>query len=256
MTAGGDRRGEPSAARAAAGLGEPVAVRSRVGARGAPPDYHDSDGTPARVTEASPSVPGARAAGLRARVAWVLAGTTVADAAELYAAIRRARPAGLGRAAAHDVRDTPTVTLRDAMALAADRDAVAREYATDFAGTFEVGAPALARARADGLAWDDAVVEAYLTLLAAAPDTHIARKLGAPAAAAVTARARRAVAAGGVRTAPGRRAVAALDRALRDARNASNPGTTADLTAASIFAHLLTGGWDARGERVHGDAHA
>jgi triphosphoribosyl-dephospho-CoA synthase len=142
-----------------------------------------------------------------------------------------------------DVTAPPTVSLRDAMALARERDAVAREYATDFRTTFELGAPALRRARADGLGWPDAIVETYLTLLAAAPDTHIARKLGAAAAAGVAERARAVVAAGGVRTSAGREAIAAFDRELRDERNAKNPGATADLTGASLFAVLLEGGW-------------
>src|SRR3989442_7952168 len=68
------------------------------------------------------------------------------------------------------------------MALARDRDAVAREYATDFEKTFEIGAPGLHRALSDRLAWRDAVVEVYLRLLAAAPDSHIGRKLGTDAA--------------------------------------------------------------------------
>ncbi|MBX6331087.1 MAG: triphosphoribosyl-dephospho-CoA synthase [Gemmatimonadaceae bacterium] len=183
---------------------------------------------------------------LRARLARVLAATTVEDAADVYAAIRLARPGGLGTAAEQDVAAPPTVALRDAMALAAARDTIAREYVTDFAVTFETGAPALARARGDGLSWSDAVVETYLTLLAAVPDTHIARKLGMDDAAAVSIRARDVLAAGGVRTARGREAVARLDDALRDAHNARNPGTTADLTAASIYVALLGGAWQHR----------
>ena len=54
----------------------------------------------------------------------------------------RAR-AGWAPRPARTWRPPPTVALRDAMALAADRDSVAREYATDFATTFEVGVPAL-----------------------------------------------------------------------------------------------------------------
>lgn len=180
---------------------------------------------------------------LRTRLRAVLAATTVEDAREVYAAIRRAAPGGLGRAPAQDVAETPTVTLREAMALARDRDAVAREYATDFQTTFEAGAPALERALADGLGWSDATAETYLTLLAAAPDSHIARKLGPAAAAAITRSAGAVLDAGGVRTAHGREAMAALDRELRDARNAKNPGTTADLTAAAIFVALLQGAW-------------
>jgi triphosphoribosyl-dephospho-CoA synthase len=167
----------------------------------------------------------------------------VRDASDVYVAIRLAHPAGLGHAEEQDLAHTPTNKLRTVMALAADRDSVAREYATDYAITFELGAPTLRRARLDLLSWNDAIVETYLTVLAFAPDTHIARKLGTGVAAEVSRRARAILVAGGVRTPAGRRRVAALDRALRDARNARNPGTTADLTAAAIFVVLLEGGW-------------
>lgn len=180
---------------------------------------------------------------LRRRVGRALRDTSVRDAANVYAAIRLASPGGIGEAAEQDVAQRPTRTLREVMCLAASRDGVAREYATDYAVTFRRGAPALRRARRDGLSWDDAVVETYLTLLAATPDTHIARKLGPAAAADVSRRSRAALDAGGVRTPAGRRGVARLDEALRDARNARNPGTTADLTAAAIFTVLLNGGW-------------
>ncbi|HEU4642287.1 MAG TPA: triphosphoribosyl-dephospho-CoA synthase [Gemmatimonadaceae bacterium] len=181
--------------------------------------------------------------GLRASVERVLDETTVGDAADVYAAIRLAAPGGLGRADAQDVAGEPTAPLRDVMALAAGRDAIAREYATTFAHTFDVGAPALARARAVGLHWDDAVLETFLALLAAAPDTHIARKLGADAAADVMRRARVVTDLGGARTPAGREAIVRLDGELRDPGNAWNPGATADLTAAAIFVVLLDGGW-------------
>jgi triphosphoribosyl-dephospho-CoA synthase len=192
----------------------------------------------------------ADAAALRAHVATTLRETTVADAREVYAAIRQARPAGLGRAPEQDVASPPTVTLRDAMALAAARDAIAREYATDFQTTFDAGAPVLRRGLAAGLSWSDAVVETYLTLLAAWPDTHIARKLGPEAAVRVQQRAREVIDAGGVRTPAGRAAIAALDRALRDDRNTKNPGATADLTGAAICVVLLEGGWGRRDGRA------
>jgi len=176
---------------------------------------------------------------LRDELREVLAGTTVADAAEAYAAIRRARPGGLGAAASEDVAAAPTVTLRDAMALAADRDSVAREYITDFAATFEIGAPALRAARSSGLDWADATVETYLRLLAAVPDTHIARKLGRAAAEAVSRRAREVEAAGGVRTPEGQLALLAFDAELRSPTNSHNPGTTADLTCAALFVVIL-----------------
>ena len=189
---------------------------------------------------------GPAGASLRARLAATLAATTVADARDTYAAIRLAAPGGLGRAPDQDVGGTPTATLRDVMALAVERDAIAREYASDFGSTFELGAPALRRALADRLPWRDAVVETYLTLLAAAPDTHIARKLGLPAAVTVQQRGRAVLEAGGVRTAAGREALAALDRELRDEANTLNPGATADLTGSGVYVVLLEGGWRAR----------
>ena len=191
--------------------------------------------------------PAPLAQALRHRVREVIAETTVDDAAELYAAIRLARPGGLGKVDSEDVSAPPSVTLAEAMRLAADRDGVAREYATGYTATFEVGAPALRRARSapDALPWGDAVVEAYLALLAAAPDTLIARKLGPAATREVSAGARAVLDAGGVRTEAGRRAAADFDRGLRDTQNARNPGTTADLTAAAIYVVLLEGGWTA-----------
>lgn len=186
---------------------------------------------------------------LRDRVRLVLASTTVADAEAAYAAIRLARPGGLGDVPAEDVASTPTVTLTAAMELAADRDDVAREYATAFARTFSVGVPALDGARAAGLEWPDAIVECYLALLADSPDTLITRKLGPDAASEVRARAAVVRAAGGMRTNAGRRAVAAFDLELKDTRNSRNPGTTADITAAAVFVVLLNGGWNGGLER-------
>jgi triphosphoribosyl-dephospho-CoA synthase len=173
----------------------------------------------------------------------VLAATTLEDARDVYAAIRRAGPGGLGTVENQDIATEPDVTLLDAMRLAAGWDGIAREYTTAFEVTFGAGAPSLEQARRDGLSWDDAVVETFLTLLAASPDTHVARRAGAAVAAEVSTGARAALAAGGVRSPSGRRAIDDLDRRLRDPRHAANPGTTADLTAAAIFVVLLKGGW-------------
>lgn len=179
---------------------------------------------------------------LRRRLAGVLAELGVADAAAAYAAIRAARPGGLGTAPEQDVRTMPTVSLLEAMRLAADRDSIAREYATDFALIFETGLPTLRRARAAGAPWPAAVLETFLVLLAAAPDSLIARKRGRAAAAEVSREAARVLAAGAPGSAARDAAVARLDRALRAEGNALNPGATADLAAAAIFALLLEDG--------------
>jgi triphosphoribosyl-dephospho-CoA synthase len=178
---------------------------------------------------------------LRARLGATLRALDVADAAGAYEAIRLAAAGGLGERVEHDVRSEPTVGLRDAMASAAGRDSIASEYTTDYALTFETGVPALVAALGDGLAVREAIVELHLRLLDAAPDTLIARKRGADAAARVSAGARDVLDAGGVRTATGRRALHSFDASLRKPGNPLNPGTTADLVTATLFVALLGG---------------
>jgi triphosphoribosyl-dephospho-CoA synthase len=165
----------------------------------------------------------------------------VADARAAYAAIRLAGAGGLRAPVEHDVRSEPAIGLREAMASAAGRDSIASEYVTDYALTFETGVPALVAALGDGLAVREAIVELDLLLLDSAPDTLIARKRGAEAAARVSAGARDVLAAGGVRTAAGRRALRSFDASLREPGNALNPGTTADLVTATVFVAVLEG---------------
>jgi triphosphoribosyl-dephospho-CoA synthase len=106
--------------------------------------------------------------------------------------------------------------------------------------------PALARARHAGHDWNDAIVETFLTVLATAPDTHIARRAGQDLADDVTRQARAVLEAGSVRSSTGRSAITRMSEALRDEHNRANPGTTADITTAAIFVVLMGGGWQSR----------
>jgi triphosphoribosyl-dephospho-CoA synthase len=169
----------------------------------------------------------------------VLAGLTVADARAAYRAIRLAAPGGLGRSAEADVAEgEPAVTLLEAMRLAAGRDRIARNYADGFRDLRETGVPTLERlSRRMDEPW--AVAGVHLAFLAAIPDTHIARKRGPEAAERV-----RAGAAGlwaRYASAPDPRALLpdllALDGELKAA--GLNPGTTADLAVATVFAGRL-----------------
>jgi triphosphoribosyl-dephospho-CoA synthase len=178
---------------------------------------------------------------LRERLGEVQGALTVDDARAAYAAIRLAGAAGLEERVEHDVRDEPGVTLREAMAVAAQRDTIAAEYVSDHAVTFELGLPVLAGALNDGLPAREATVELALRLLAAVPDTLIARKRGPEAAESVSEGARAVLATGGVRAAAGRTALAAFDASLRRDGHALNPGTTADLVTAVLFVALLEG---------------
>jgi triphosphoribosyl-dephospho-CoA synthase len=175
---------------------------------------------------------------LSAGVRDVLASLTVDDAVRAYHAIRLANPGGLGDAAEQDVRQRPTVTLLEAMKLAADRDLIARQYANGFADIFESGVPAFLTALAKFGSVEAAVIDCQLRLLAAFADSLIVRKCGLAVAEDVRRRAAAVLALGGLDTPEGRRAGVELDGSLRSDGNRLNPGTTADLVTACLFVAL------------------
>jgi triphosphoribosyl-dephospho-CoA synthase len=167
----------------------------------------------------------------------VLADLDRDDAAAAFRAIALAQPGGLGQAPAEDVRHPPTLGLRKAMALAAHRDSIARQYANGYADLFDLP---LATLRPSSVT-HDAVLRIYLTALARWPDSHIVRKHGEAVAQTVMSAAQRwceqARAGVEIETLPN---FAAWDDELKVAQ--VNPGTTADLTvAALLLASVLWG---------------
>jgi len=176
---------------------------------------------------------------LRAALARVLDDLDAEDASLAFRAIVRAAPAGLGRVARNDVTQPAQATLKQAMADAADRDRVARQYATVYADIFEAGLAALAAAVGRGWDQKSAVLAVYLGFLSAFPDSHIVRKYGAPVAVDVQRTATKFH-----RELQSARDPAHLDAELLTwdaalkARNI-NPGTSADLTVATLFAREL-----------------
>ena len=185
---------------------------------------------------------------LRDRVGRVLDGLDVADARAAYEAIRLANPSGLGRVEDQDVSGEPTRTLREVMALAADRDLIARQYVNGYEQIFEEGLPALRQGlgvpkRSLGTrgTLEGAILACHLHLLAQHPDSLIVRKCGEEEAMEASRRAR-AVLESGWGTGRGDwRVLDEFDRWLRAEGHTRNPGTTADLGAACLFAALRTG---------------
>lgn len=193
------------------------------------------------------SVPLAVAAGLdrpdtslRDRVGEVLAGLDAADAADVYAAIRIANPGGLGRSEEADVAAPPTVSLLEAMRLAAPRDRIAAAYANGFRDIFEdhLGVLAAARKRVastPGAVDSDAVTTLHMSLLARFPDSHIRRKLGFEVAAHVQALAKATRHAWtALATSAAHAELLRLDSLLKS--EGWNPGTTADFVVATSLA--------------------
>jgi triphosphoribosyl-dephospho-CoA synthase len=174
-------------------------------------------------------------AGLRDRLKDVLAATDDADAACVFDAIRLASPGGLGSVPDQDVASAPTVGLRKAMSLAAERDRIAQAYVNDFAEVFEFGLPKfelICRQAADR---SFAVTTLHMAYLSAFADSHIARKFGGSIAEEVRA------AALGLKShwQPVVRADALGDLERFDAELKArqlNPGTTADFVVTTLFA--------------------
>jgi triphosphoribosyl-dephospho-CoA synthase len=169
----------------------------------------------------------------------VLQSLTVEDAQLVYNAIRAVNPGGLGEVAQQDIAEEPSVTLLAAMRLAKERDSIASEYVTDFEITYGIGLPALKEALSKGIGFSDAVVQAFLTILSRVPDTLIIRKNGVEISRRISNRAEEVLLRGGIYTTEGRIQIQELDRSLRDDSHKLNPGTTADLTTATIFLALL-----------------
>ncbi|MGD9719930.1 MAG: triphosphoribosyl-dephospho-CoA synthase [Pirellulales bacterium] len=189
----------------------------------------------------APLVKVPRSRPLAAGVVEVLGQLTPDDARNVYEAIRRAQPGGLGRADAADVHEQPPDDLVAAMRLAAERDLVARQYANDFQEVLQFVLPALARALADGLTISAAVVHVHLQTMSEFPDSLIARRRGADVAHQSAGMAAAVLAAGRPGDDGYLEALADLDFWLRCDGHQRNPGTTADLLAAGLFAALRDG---------------
>ena len=183
---------------------------------------------------------------LRDALARVLDEAGVEDTQRVFDAIRLAEPAGLGDSPRHDVRGTAAAPLLAVMREAERRDRVARQYARCFEDVFDVGLAALERSR-ERWPGPQAVVALYLTFLARFKDSHIQRKLGTVAAQRVRLEAQRLVERleASDSSEMDVECLARFDRGLKSRR--INPGTSADLTVATLLAGNLLQG---RGNRV------
>jgi triphosphoribosyl-dephospho-CoA synthase len=173
---------------------------------------------------------------LRPALAKVLDRLDREDAADVFSAIAAANPGGLGRAPGHDVHAPATVMLREAMAEAASRDRIARQYVTDYEDIFSLGLPALATARRRQREAHWSTLAVYLTFLATISDTHILRKFDAATAETIRSDAADWRAAFEAARDPEEITDGLLswDAALKS--RGINPGTSADLTVATLFA--------------------
>lgn len=177
----------------------------------------------------------ARGSGLRAALQAVLAGLTREDAELAFRAIALANPGGLGEVREHDVRQPAQVTLAQAMRAAAGRDRIAHQYVSGFADIFEMGVPAARSAETPA----EAAARAYWRFLTTIPDSHIARKYGRAKAGAVRRLAQETDKVLKRTPEPRARTLILLKLDARLKAEGLNPGTSADLTVATLFARAL-----------------
>jgi len=172
---------------------------------------------------------------LRDALTQVLDHTTVEDANWVFRAITLASPGGLGEASEQDVHAQAEVNLRQAMALAAERDRIALQYTHAFKDIFDFAV--LAYNRAFVLSGESgwAALTVFAEMLARFPDSHIERKYGKQYSAWIAEQMAELCKALKAADKPDEvlPRLYSLDETLKAKK--INPGTTADLTVATVL---------------------
>ncbi len=179
---------------------------------------------------------------IRPNVVKLMANTSVDDACDLYDAINIADAGGMGDQDEYDVasdnakqelRDN-NQTMYDVLKISAPWDMLAREMTSDMPAVFELGYPTYHELK-EKKSLNDACVLTFLTILSQVPDTLISRKYGSDEALKISMMTRDLLKLKDSDDFSER--LQEFDDYLYD--NGYNPGTTADLTAASIFVSNL-----------------
>ncbi len=176
---------------------------------------------------------------LRQALSEVLNNTTIADADWTFKAISLAAPGGLGESDQQDVGDSAEVNLLQAMKIAENKDRIAKQFTSDYKDIFDFSVLRYndALLRFDHQIWAASAV--FTGLLRSFADSHIERKYGDKYSGWVL------------------KQIITVDDALMNTKNPEqllpmlhdvdrafkekgiNPGTTADLTVATVLIVLM-----------------
>jgi len=176
---------------------------------------------------------------LRESLAHVLANTTIADADWTFKAITLAAPGGLGESSEQDVAEAAAVSLAKAMEIASEKDRIAKQYGTIYKDIFEFSVLRynIAYVKFDNREWAASAV--FTGFLSKFSDSHIERKYGNKHSEWVL-KQMITVDDALMNTVNPRQLLPMLhdvDRKLKD--KGINPGTTADLTVATVLVILM-----------------
>ncbi|MDQ7089301.1 MAG: triphosphoribosyl-dephospho-CoA synthase [Methylococcales bacterium] len=174
----------------------------------------------------------------RERLSKVLHATTRSDANWVFKAITLASPGGLGESAEADVHTVAQITLIDAMKIAENKDRVALQYTTNFKDIFDFS---ILRYNDAFKKWGDlnwSAVASYSALLSKFPDSHIERKYGNKYTEEVQIQMRllNDILLSTDKPQQHEAMLYEIDTTFK--KSGINPGTTADLTVATIFVFL------------------
>ncbi len=179
---------------------------------------------------------------LQSNLAAVLRGLDAKDTKCLFEAIRHANPGGLGESEKYDVTKKleAGTTVQKAMMRAENRDLIAKQYVTDFSDIFSLGFICIQDFAVQWNSVEWAVAACYIRLLAEFPDSHIRRKFSPEIAERIKTKAIPIANAFQGKGIPedATEMLMEFDEELK--LHGINPGTSADLTAASLLVYHLT----------------
>jgi triphosphoribosyl-dephospho-CoA synthase len=173
-----------------------------------------------------------------ATVQTLLDSTTRGDCEWIYESIRKVHPGGLGRSDQSDVHGAAPSSIVQAMQIAASWDDVALQYTNGFREVLAI-ARELQSKHDLGMDVGHAIRALQIELLSQRPDSLIVRKHGGVAGLEVQQRAARVLRAGAYGTPQFENAWSEFDAFLRAPSQRWNPGTSADLIAAALYAQSL-----------------
>ena len=165
---------------------------------------------------------------------------SVKNSIPIFKAISLISPGGLGTSKKYDVNELPKIKLYKAMKFARKKDLIARQYCNGFKEVNDVGIPAYKKFYKKWGRVNWALTGVYLTFLKKYNDSHVTRKYGRDIAENLRKEAKKyyLLIKSKENLSKIKEKLLVFDKKLKT--KGINPGTTADLTVATLFLEIVT----------------